>query len=64
MAGRVLDVYTPFQDNQEGSVRKKNRGYGFIEMGTEEEAIRAIEMFDGEGLIRGRVITVKHADKR
>lgn len=61
MAGQVVDVYTPFQ---EGHEFKRNRGYGFVEMGTAEEAERAIEMFDGEGRIRGRVIQVKTAENR
>ena len=61
LAGQVVDVYTPFQ---EGQHFKRNKGYGFVEMGSPEEAERAVEMFDGEGRIRGRVIQVKPAENR
>ena len=38
----------------------RSRGFGFVEMGTEEEAQKAIEMFNGKEL-DGRNLTVNEA---
>jgi len=38
----------------------RSKGFGFVEMSTEEEAQKAIEMFDGKEL-DGRVIKVNEA---
>ena len=38
----------------------RSKGFGFVEMGTDEEAQKAIEMFDGKDL-DGRTITVNVA---
>ncbi len=38
----------------------RSRGFGFVEMGTEEEAQKAIEMFNGKEL-DGRSLTVNEA---
>lgn len=41
-AGEVVDVYLP-TDRETGRMR----GFGFVEMGTDDEAREAIRMFDG-----------------
>ncbi len=41
-AGEVVDVFLP-TDRETGRMR----GFGFVEMGTEDEAREAIRMFDG-----------------
>ncbi|MDP4008888.1 MAG: RNA-binding protein [bacterium] len=38
----------------------RSRGFGFVEMATEEEAKKAIEMFDGQDF-DGRKLTVNEA---
>ncbi len=38
----------------------RSRGFGFVEMGTEEEAQKAIEMFNGKEF-DGRTLTVNEA---
>ncbi len=38
----------------------RSRGFGFVEMGTDEEAQKAIEMFNGKEL-DGRSLTVNEA---
>ena len=38
----------------------RSRGFGFVEMGTDEEAEKAIEMFNGKEL-DGRTLTVNEA---
>lgn len=38
----------------------RSKGFGFVEMATEEEAQKAIEMFDGKEL-DGRKVTVNEA---
>lgn len=38
----------------------RSKGFGFVEMATEEEAKKAIEMFDGKEL-DGRKVTVNEA---
>jgi RNA recognition motif-containing protein len=62
-AGRVADVYTPFQDA--GALAKGerpvNRGYAFVEMGTLEEARRAVLLLDGKEDPYGRRISVRFA---
>jgi RNA recognition motif-containing protein len=41
----------------------KSRGFAFVEMGTQEEATKAIEMFNGKDL-GGRAMTVNEARPR
>jgi len=41
----------------------KSKGFGFVEMGTQEEANKAISMFNGEDL-HGRSLTVNEARPR
>lgn len=38
----------------------RSKGFGFVEMSTEEEAVKAIELFNGKEL-DGRTITVNEA---
>ncbi|KKP68030.1 MAG: RNA recognition motif-containing protein [Candidatus Moranbacteria bacterium GW2011_GWE1_35_17] len=38
----------------------RSKGFGFVEMSTDEEATKAIEMFDGQEL-EGRKLTVNEA---
>lgn len=38
----------------------RSKGFGFVEMSTEEEAAKAIEMFNGKDL-DGRTVTVNEA---
>ncbi len=48
----ILDRYT-----------SKSRGFGFVEMGSEEEAKNAISMFNGQE-VDGRSLTVNEARPR
>jgi len=41
----------------------KSKGFGFVEMGTQEETDKAISMFNGEEL-HGRALTVNEARPR
>ncbi len=41
----------------------RSRGFGFVEMGSEEEAQAAIQMWDGQE-IDGRAVAVKEAQPR
>ena len=41
----------------------QSKGFGFVEMSTEEEAAKAIEMYDGQE-IDGRKVTVNEARPR
>jgi len=41
----------------------KSRGFAFVEMGTQEEATKAIEMFNGKD-VGGRALTVNEARPR
>jgi RNA recognition motif-containing protein len=54
-AGKV-DSATVIMDKMSG----RSKGFGFVEMSTEEEAQKAIEMFNGKEL-EGRKITVNEA---
>lgn len=57
-AGTVQSVYLP-TDRQSG----QPRGFGFVEMSTDEEAENAIRMFDGYSM-GGRQIRVNQARER
>jgi cold-inducible RNA-binding protein len=57
-AGKVVSVNV-LQDRTTG----KGRGFGFVEMGSDEEANRAIEMFHGKEF-QGRNLTVNIARPR
>src|SRR3989344_6411083 len=54
-AGNVVSA-TVITDRMSG----RSKGFGFVEMGTEEEAQKAIEMFNGKDL-DGRNVTVNVA---
>ena len=54
-AGSVLDAVV-LMDKMTG----RSRGFGFVTMGTEEEANKAVEMFNGSDL-KGRKINVNMA---
>lgn len=54
-AGTVVSA-TVIQDKMSG----RSKGFGFVEMSTEEEAQKAIKMFDGKDL-EGRSIKVNEA---
>ncbi len=66
--GDILDLF-----KQAGNVTKcdlvvdkftnKSRGFAFVEMGSQEEANKAIEMFNGKEL-GGRALTVNEARPR
>ena len=66
--GELLDLF-----KQAGSVTKcelivdkftsKSRGFAFVEMGTQEEATKAIELFNGKD-VGGRALTVNEARPR
>ena len=56
--GKVVDVYLPM-DRETGRMR----GFGFVEMGTEEEASAAIRGLDG-AMVDGRQIRVNEAQAR
>lgn len=47
----------------ERDMPNRSKGFGFVEMGTEEEAQKAIEMFDGKEL-DGRTIRVSIAQPK
>lgn len=57
-AGNV-ETATVITDRMTG----RSKGFGFVEMSTEEEAQKAIEMFDGKEM-EGRKITVNEARPR
>jgi RNA recognition motif-containing protein len=57
-AGTVTEAAL-MQDRMTG----KSRGFGFVTMGTPEEAKKAIEMFNGKDL-GGRALTVNEARPR
>lgn len=54
-AGSVLDAVV-LMDKMTG----RSRGFGFVTMGTEDEANKAVEMFNGSDL-KGRKINVNMA---
>jgi len=54
-AGTVVSA-TVITDKMSG----RSKGFGFVEMSTEEEAMKAIEMFNGKE-IDGRAINVSEA---
>ena len=54
-AGSVTDAVV-IMDKMTG----RSRGFGFVEMGSDEEAKKAIEMFNGKDL-KGRNINVNEA---
>ena len=54
-AGTVVDAVV-ISDKMTG----RSRGFGFVEMSTEEEAKKAVEMFNGTDL-KGRNINVNEA---
>lgn len=54
-AGNVVDAVV-ISDKMTG----RSRGFGFVEMGSEEEAKKAVEMFNGTDL-KGRNINVNEA---
>lgn len=56
--GTVVDVYLPM-DRETGRMR----GFGFVEMGTEEEASAAVQGMDGV-MLDGRQIRVNEAQAR
>jgi len=55
VAGTVVSA-TVIQDKMSG----RSKGFGFVEMSTEAEAQKAIEMFDGQDF-EGRSIKVNEA---
>lgn len=57
-AGEVQDVFIPV-DRESG----RPRGFAFVELSSEEEAEKAIEMFDGHEL-GGRELRVNMAEER
>lgn len=57
-AGNVVEA-TVISDRQSG----RSKGFGFVEMGSEEEAKKAIETFNGKDL-EGRKIVVNEARPR
>jgi RNA recognition motif-containing protein len=57
-AGTVQSVYLP-TDRQSG----QPRGFGFVEMGSDDDAESAIRMFDGYSM-GGRQIRVNEAKER
>ena len=57
-AGQVTSIYLP-TDRQTG----QPRGFGFVEMGSNDDADNAIRMFDGYAM-GGRQIRVNHARER
>lgn len=52
----TVETATVIMDKMTG----RSKGFGFVEMSTEEEAQKAIEMFNGKEL-EGRTITVNEA---
>lgn len=42
-------------------ISHKSKGFGFVQMGTEEEAKKAIETFDQKGVLKGRTMVVNEA---
>ncbi len=52
----TVDSATVIKDKMSG----RSKGFGFVEMSTEEEAQKAIEMFNGKEL-GGRALTVNEA---
>jgi len=54
-AGTVVSA-TVIQDKMSG----RSKGFGFVEMSTDEEAQKAIEMFDGQDF-EGRTVKVNEA---
>ncbi|MDP2638759.1 MAG: RNA-binding protein [Candidatus Azambacteria bacterium] len=52
----AVDSATIIKDKMSG----RSKGFGFVEMSTEEEAQKAIEMFNGKEL-EGRALTVNEA---
>jgi len=57
-AGKVVSA-TVISDRYSG----RSKGFGFVEMGSEEEAKKAIEMFNGKD-VQGRNIVVNEARPR
>ena len=57
-AGTVVGVRLPIERDT-----GQPRGFGFVEMGSDEEAQTAIRMFDGR-LVDGRAIRVNVAEER
>lgn len=56
-AGPVLDVYLPARGEGEDG----HRGYGFVEMATQADAARAIELVHGTQDPAGRRLIVREA---
>ena len=54
-AGRVISI-----EVVRDPATRRSRGYGFVEMATQEEGRRAIEMFNGR-LVNYRPLVVKRA---
>lgn len=58
-AGAVTDVYIALDRERGGNL---NRGFGYVQMSSPQEAQAAIDMFDGEPGPGGRKIGVKLAN--
>ena len=58
-AGKVVSVSLIYDHDT-----KRSRGFGFVEMETEEEAKNAIEMFHQKESLKGRLMVVSEAKPR
>lgn len=57
--GLVRDVYLPRVYKT-----RRHKGFGFIEMATPEDAVKAIHTFHGHPDLEGRILIVRFADIR
>lgn len=59
--GTVVDVFFPKDEN---NPKRPHRGFIFVEMGSPDEALEAIEEFHGDEDDYGRELIVRIADVR